>query len=105
MGILLSVLLFFIFGSYSYKQSAKGFLVSNKGLVEISAPKTGVVTQVYVAQGQKVLEGEPLVILDTSRHSDTQEQTEATLLKILQEEQAELQIKEETIVRDFELAG
>ena len=57
-AILLLTLLFM--GSYARKESVKGYLAPDLGLVKVYAPREGVYAQVHVKQGEKVEEGQIL---------------------------------------------
>lgn len=54
-------------GTYARKETVKGFLVPDKGIVKIYAPNTGNVSEVHVSDGDLVYEGQPLLTLMAER--------------------------------------
>jgi membrane fusion protein len=51
--------------SYARKQTTTGLLVPGAGIARVSAPRAGVVTALYVADGSLVTAGAPLFTLDS----------------------------------------
>jgi len=58
------------FGSYTHKARINGWLVPDLGLIRVVAPQPGIVTQVYVKEGDDVPGGAPLLLLSTEIESE-----------------------------------
>ena len=57
------------FGEFTRKANVTGWLVPDKGLVQVFAPLQGVVTEVFHREGEVVAAGTPLVALSAERQS------------------------------------
>lgn len=68
------------FGSFTRKAHISGWLMPERGLARIFAPQSGVVMQLFVAEGAKVAAGAPLVILS----SEVQSEAGATREEVVQ---------------------
>jgi len=66
-----AVLCLLFLGSYTSKAAISGYLVPRQGLVRVSAPQSGVVTSLYVGEGELVAEGTPLLAISTEIQSPT----------------------------------
>jgi membrane fusion protein len=58
------------FGSYTHKARITGWLVPDLGLIRVVAPQPGIVTEVYVKEGDDVASGAPLLLLSTEVESE-----------------------------------
>jgi membrane fusion protein len=66
--IIVSLVLSVLFwGTYARKETVKGFLVPDKGVVKIYGPQQGNISQVLVKEGDKVTEGTTLVTIVAER--------------------------------------
>lgn len=65
--VLIAIALYFVFGSYSPKQTVAGYLVSDSGLVRLYAPFSGTITKRYVSPGNIVAVGDPLYRLEAQQ--------------------------------------
>lgn len=86
------VILFLIFGSYTEKTTVEGQLLPDSGVVRVYAPDSGVITEKFVNDGDKVKAGDKLFALSTSRfgaQGNIQQQlvSEAALKKTLAEQE------------------
>jgi len=63
--ITLSTLLFFIFGSYTKYETSTGELIPKEGMLAVSAPVSGTATHIFVKEGQKVKQGDKLMVLSS----------------------------------------
>ncbi len=69
---------------YERKTNAIGILVPTKGMVNVNAKNTeGVVSEVFVKSGEKVVKGDKLLSVITKRSTTESEDVEQTLLKEL----------------------
>lgn len=62
-----SLLLYLVFGQYTRKIRASGYLVPNAGVVKVTASQPGIVTRLLVMEGQHVALGETLAVLNSER--------------------------------------
>ncbi|MFK4259392.1 HlyD family secretion protein [Agrobacterium tumefaciens] len=73
-GVVLTVLVISLagvlcFGSYARKAQVTGFLVPDKGLIKVLAPRAGHVLELKVSEGQHVEAGDALLSVDVSENS------------------------------------
>ncbi len=71
--------LFLITTSFPRKETVAGALVPSRGLLPIISQRSGIVSNVYVEEGAKVGQGEPIVTVSVDSVIDTGESTGATL--------------------------
>lgn len=85
-GLVLITILFMSilkFAEFSEKFVVSGYLDSNPSIVLIDAYKNGVLTQLFVKQGQFVHKGDKLFLLDTSK-GDSSDHSHANIFSELQ---------------------
>jgi membrane fusion protein len=58
------------FGEFTRQERIEGWLVPERGLVRVVAPRPGVITRLHVRDGDKVAEGAPLITLSTEVQSE-----------------------------------
>lgn len=61
------ILAILFWGTYARKETVRGYLVPDKGIVKISAPQPGIVSSVDVREGDEVAEGQLLVAILSER--------------------------------------
>jgi membrane fusion protein len=64
-----SILSLLFFGHFTRKERLQGLLVPHHGLVQVFAPQSGVVTEIYVQEGAEVHKGDRLFALSTELQS------------------------------------
>ena len=57
------------FGTFTRKAHINGWLVPEKGLLQVFAPQAGVITEIYVSEGADVQKGAPLLALSAELQS------------------------------------
>ncbi|MDR6537210.1 HlyD family efflux transporter periplasmic adaptor subunit [Variovorax soli] len=62
-----SLLLYMVFGQYTRKIRASGYVVPNVGVIKVTASQAGIVTRLSVVDGQHVALGETLAVLNSER--------------------------------------
>jgi membrane fusion protein len=82
---LLGVVSLLAFGEFTRKARIDGWLVPHEGLVRVLAPKPGVVVGLYAREGAYVHKGERLVKLSSELQSATLGDTQAEVIRRLQE--------------------
>lgn len=88
---ILTLIAFFIWGSYTQRSNVLGQLQSTPGVVKIYAPQTGVILEKHVVEGQAVERGQILYVLSSDRHSSTQGNTQENISQQLNLRQRSLQ--------------
>ncbi|MEM9629431.1 MAG: HlyD family efflux transporter periplasmic adaptor subunit [Pseudomonadota bacterium] len=66
-----AIIAFLTLGDYTRKERVQGWLVPDQGLIRIFAPQASVIKDVSVKDGQRVEQGDPLVILSTELESES----------------------------------
>ncbi len=59
-----AIILVSIFGTYSKKISAKGYVSTNKGVVQVYPSRNGVVSNIHVSEGDKIEAGEAIATIN-----------------------------------------
>ncbi|MCC4595020.1 efflux RND transporter periplasmic adaptor subunit [Xanthomonas campestris pv. phormiicola] len=85
---LITLALIFFFGSYTKTETAEGILVPTDGQLDILPPKNGLISQIFVHEGDLVKPGAPLFELTENQESvslgDTKKATAAQLIRKLE---------------------
>lgn len=61
-------LVFLALGSYTRKETVTGILQPDSGLLRLSAPQAGIVTELLVQEGQQVKKGQPLLRITSEKY-------------------------------------
>lgn len=77
----LTALLFF--GEYTRKAQLNGWLVPERGLVQVYAPQPGVISEIKVKEGSQITQGDPLFVVSAERQSTAVGGTEAEIARLL----------------------
>lgn len=72
------------FAQYARKETAAGYLTPAAGTARVFAPQPGIVTALYVEQGQIVEEGQPLFTVATRNIATSGEDVNDTILSTLE---------------------
>jgi membrane fusion protein len=64
-----AIVAFLIFGEFTRKASVKGWLVPQRGLVQVFAPQGGVIARVQTREGAIVKRGDVLMVVSAERQS------------------------------------
>ncbi|MGU3525040.1 HlyD family secretion protein [Enterobacteriaceae bacterium C23F] len=88
--ITLCVAVFFVFGSYTKYETSTGELIPRNGMLVITPPVSGTVVNIPIREGQRVKEGEVLMVL-SSEVSTQLGQTRQMISQQLNEQKARLQ--------------
>ncbi|MEA2740976.1 MAG: rane fusion protein, partial [Acetobacteraceae bacterium] len=91
------VIAFLFFAQYARKETAAGYLAPASGTARVFAPQPGTISAVYVAQGDDVAQGQPLLAVTTSQVAASGNDVNATILHTVREQKQALtyQIVEE----------
>jgi membrane fusion protein len=79
-----SVLLVFLFlAQYARKETAIGYLTPTRGTAKVFVPRRGAIREVHVDEGASVVEGQPLLTIDTDQIASDGSDVNAALLDTL----------------------
>lgn len=59
--VVIALVLFLVFSSFDRKETVSGYLKPDRGLAKITAPRAGVVSEIYIEDGQSVQAGQKLL--------------------------------------------
>ena len=79
--IISSLITLLIRGNYARRESVVGYIVPDKGLVKVYAPLVGILATSYIREGQKVVKGDLLFSISTTRSNVEGSDRDALLLK------------------------
>lgn len=74
---------FLFVAQYARKETAQGYLTPTKGTAKIFVPRRGVIREVHVGEGEAVVEGQPVLTVDTDQIAADGSDVNATLLDTL----------------------
>ncbi len=89
-GISLAAGSFLYFGHYARKETVRGYLAPERGLIELHAPRQGVFSRVFVSEGQTVDAGDVLVSVSASRTGVDGADVDAAVLREIEIQAEEL---------------
>jgi len=67
-AVVITSLIFLSAGSYTRKEKVSGILQPNTGLLRLSSPQAGVVTELLVHEGQVVKKNQPMLRVKSEKH-------------------------------------
>lgn len=68
-ALALMIASFAYFGTYTKKSTVSGLLVPESGVLRVSSSSAGYVSEIHVAEGQRVKAGEPILVISGARFS------------------------------------
>lgn len=71
-------------GTYARKETVRGYVVPDKGIVKVYAPNPGTIYEVHVEEGQDVIEGQTLITVISERSVQGGSDVDTMLLKELE---------------------
>lgn len=77
---IVAILGLLFFASYTRSQRVTGWLVPDKGMVRVVAPRSGIITKLHVRDGQPVSKDEPLATLNNGLRSASLGDTQSEVL-------------------------
>ncbi len=81
------------FGSYERRERVPGYLMPTAGLVRVVPPRVGVITSVKVADGDEVVEGQPLFSVSALRAAAGGVDADAVQVEVLERERANVEAR------------
>lgn len=89
-GAAAGIIAFLFVAQYARKEVAIGYLAPVSGTTRVFAPQPGVISAVYVAQGDVVRQGQPLFVVATNQFAGDNQDVNATILETLQQQKLAL---------------
>jgi membrane fusion protein len=89
-GVVTVAIVFLCFAQFSRKQTVSGFLIPAAGTLKVFPNREGVVTALYVTEGQQVKAGDPLFAVATPELAADGEDVNATKLAALKHQKETL---------------
>ena len=83
---------FLFFAQYARKETASGYLAPVAGTARVFAQKEGIISSVYVEQGDSVEKGQPLLAVATSQFTGGGEDVNTTILNTLAQQKQQLSL-------------
>src|SRR3954452_2430064 len=74
---------FLVIAQYARKETAVGYLTPTKGTAKVFVPRRGAIREVHVDEGDTVIEGQPLLTIDTDQIASDGSDVNAALLETL----------------------
>lgn len=71
-------------GTYARKETVRGYVVPDKGIVKVYTPNPGTIYEVHVEEGQDVIEGQTLITVISERSVQGGSDVDTMLLKELE---------------------
>ncbi|WP_158972650.1 HlyD family efflux transporter periplasmic adaptor subunit [Paraglaciecola sp. L3A3] len=72
--VVIAIMLFLCFTNYARKETVHGYLKPEEGLIQSYTERGGVVDQLFVQEGSKVVAGQPLALIVTAQILDSGEE-------------------------------
>ena len=76
-AIVAAIVTFLFFAQYARKETVTGYLTPASGTARVLAPQAGTVSEIYVEQGQRVEDGQPLMAVTISQIATSGEDVNA----------------------------
>jgi membrane fusion protein len=88
-----TIIAFIVFASFSRTETVNGVIVPERGVVRLFPPQMGIVSSVFVKDGQHVSLGMPLLDISGERGTSLGEDTQAGISRLLQERISKLGVE------------
>lgn len=101
----LSLIAFAVWGQYTRKEHVLGYLSPTSGLIKVYTPQAGTVLERRVSEGQKVRQGDVLMVISSDRSSTSTRDAQATVLTQLSERRDSLKREQDKQAQIDQLAA
>jgi len=91
--MVICIIIVLLYGNYARRETVKGYLVPDKGLIKIYAPLQGVLIKSHVQEGQKVKINDLLFTISTIKMNSDGGDHDLLLLSELEQQKSALTIK------------
>lgn len=85
-----ALLVFLCSAQYTRKARVHGFIEPSAGLVKVRSPATGTVARIHVVDGDRVRQGDPLILIDTDQSNESGGPSRTAVLATLESRRARL---------------
>ncbi len=96
LAVVVCIVIYISFSHYARKETVRGYLVPDKGLIKTYANRSGNIETLHVADGDVVTEGTPLATIVLRRSMLSGEELSESLIDELKQ-QLELLVNEQTV--------
>lgn len=86
--MLVALITYLVLGSYTRKETVKGYLVPESGLVQVHPVQSGSVEKLGVQSGDRINKGDLLMRVKTDRSMGNGHELNATLINLLEQQKA-----------------
>jgi membrane fusion protein len=91
--VVLVIGVFLVYGTYARRENVSGYLVPDKGLVKMYASDAGLITDIHVAEGDKVEIGKLLFSISTKKTNSQSSDVDELVLNKLEENKGTVKTK------------
>ncbi|WP_028111427.1 HlyD family secretion protein [Ferrimonas kyonanensis] len=77
----IALIVFLLTSEYARKETVKGYLKPDKGMIRVYSDRRGAITELHVEEGQKIGKGDPLITITDSRSLTSGGELEDTLIE------------------------
>lgn len=88
--VAIALIAFAVLGEYTRKARVRGYLVPTQGLLKVHSQDTGVLSEIRVAEGQHVSQGDVLFVVSMERSSGSVADGQAAAMRSVQERRGSL---------------
>lgn len=100
-GVVLALLTFLSLASFNRKETVTGYLKPDMGLAKVMSPRSGVIQQVFIEDGQQVQAGDRLALLSMPDNLAIGDSLSSTLQQGIQQQIALVSQRREQVITQF----
>ncbi|EJI84485.1 HlyD family secretion protein [Alishewanella aestuarii B11] len=100
-GVVLTLLTFLSLASFNRKETVTGYLKPDMGLAKVMSPRSGVIQQVFIDDGQQVQAGDRLALLSMPDNLAIGDSLSSTLQQGIQQQIALVSQRREQVITQF----
>lgn len=100
-GVVLALLAFLSLASFNRKETVTGYLKPDMGLAKVMSPRSGVIQQVFIEDGQQVQAGDRLALLSMPDNLAIGDSLSSTLQQGIQQQIALVSQRREQVITQF----
>lgn len=100
-GVVLALLAFLSLASFNRKETVTGYLKPDMGLAKVMSPRSGVIQQVFIEDGQQVQAGDRLALLSIPDNLAIGDSLSSTLQQGIQQQIALVSQRREQVITQF----
>lgn len=100
-GVVLALITFLSLASFNRKETVAGYLKPDMGLAKVMSPRSGVIQQVFIEDGQQVQAGDRLALLSMPDNLAIGDSLSSTLQQGIQQQIALVSQRREQVITQF----